>query len=523
MVVISTNGSSPSNPFLGPGSIGRIDVSGDSMVSTALAGIGPAKGVLSNTGRLYVPNQLDDTVFATPIASAPQGSTIDLVTVCSGVACPAANPVYAETTEAGRIYVVGMGNGTVSAIDSNSNVVVQTWAVDPAHAGSPLPSPDTSSQPVALVELPNGTKIYSINKGANSVSSINTADGHINKVIPVRASPVWGAANTDNLHLYVLDSAGSIWVIDTTTETASPVAYGTPGALPNHLVYDKTFNRVFATDANSAQPKLAIFDVTGTSGNPDSTLTPHGALGFPVISAAPGSPCSSAPIPTSVTVLGDGSRAYVASYQTGNNLICAQVTVVNTAADTVSKTIPLFVTGDNAAQSNCDLARFRVFAASSLGASSSLFKVYISQCDAGTVAIVDTTALSIGPSTHPADSVAGWLAPPVSTFQSSQISVNSATQTAATSTSSATTTFTYSILSGPAPSLGGTIYIAGLSESRDNGAFLITAVGPGSFTAANPACEAAASTSSPCIDVTGQNGPGSVFPPQNPVFLVPAP
>jgi len=88
-------------------------------------------------------------------------------------------------------------------------------------------------------------------------------------------------------------------------------------------------------------------------------------------------------------------------------LICAQVTVVNTAADTVSKTIPLFVTGDNAAQSNCDLARFRVFAASSLGASSSLFKVYISQCDAGTVAIVDTTALSIGPSTHPADSVAG--------------------------------------------------------------------------------------------------------------------
>jgi len=164
-----------------------------------------------------------------------------------------------------------------------------------------------------------------------------------------------------------------------------------------------------------------------------------------------------------------------------------------------------------------------VFAASSLGASSSLFKVYISQCDAGTVAIVDTTALSIGPSTHPADSVAGWLAPPVSTFQSSQISVNSATQTAATSTSSATTTFTYSILSGPAPSLGGTIYIAGLSESRDNGAFLITAVGPGSFTAANPACEAAASTSSPCIDVTGQNGPGSVFPPQNPVFLVPAP
>jgi|KBSMisStaDraftv2_1062788.scaffolds.fasta_scaffold01471_11 hypothetical protein len=521
MVVVSTNGISPGNPFLGSGSIGRIDVSGDSMVSTALAGEAPAKGALSTNGRMYVPNSLDDTVFATPIATALQGSIIDLVPVCNGASCPAVHPVYAETTEAARVYVAGMGNGTISAIDSNANAVVQTWAVDPAQAGTPLPLPDTSSQPVALVELPNGTKIYSINKGTNSVSSINTLDGHINKVIPVGPSPVWGAANDDNLHVYVLDSAGSIWIIDTTTDTASPVVYGAPGALPNHLVFDKVFNRVFATDANAAQPKLAIFDVTGTSGNPDSTLTPHGFLGFPVISAAPGSPCSSNPIPTSVTVLGDGSRAYVASYQTGNNLICAQVTVVNVAADTVTKIIPLFVAGDTAAQSNCDQARFRVFAASSLGASNSLFKVYVSQCDAGTVAIVDTAALSIGPSPHPADSFVSWVAPPVSSFQSSQISINGA-QTAATSATPATTTFSYSILSGPPPSFGTTVYIAGMSEARDNGAFVVTAVGAGTFTVANPACNSTSSTT-PCSNVTGQSGTGSVFPPQNPVFLAPAP
>jgi len=521
MVVISTNGSSPSNPLLGPGSIGRIDVSGDSLVSTSPTGVAPAHGALSGLGRLYVPNRDEDTVFASPITGAPQGTTIDLVPVCSGSSCPAVNPVYAETTEAGRIYVAGMGNGTISAIDSTSNGVVQTWAVDPAHVGSPLPLPDANSQPVALVELPNGTKIYSLNQGTNSVSSINTLDGHINKIIPVGPSPVWAAANADNLHVYVLDSAGAIWVIDTTTDTAAQIPYGSPGTLPNHLVYDRIFNRVYATDANSAQPKLAIFDVTGTIGNPDGTLTPHGSLGFPVISAAPGSPCSSNPIPTSVTVLGDGSRAYVASYQTGNNLICAQLTVVNPASDTATKTIPLFVAADNAPQTNCDLARFRVFAASSIGGASSLFKVYVSQCDAGTVSIVNTTAVTVGPNpqTSP-DWIEGWIASPVSSFAGSQINISAASQTPQTSTSAALTAFTYSVLSGPTPSPGETIYISGMSDPHNNGAFVVTAVAPGTFTVANPACDV---VPSPCVDETKQSGNGSVLPPQNPVFLVPAP
>ena len=515
MIVVSTNGSSPNNPFLGRGSIGRIDVSGDSMISTSPAGLGPAKAVLGANGRLYVPNTDEDTVFATPTASAPQGTTIDLGPVCSGASCPAVQPVYAETTETGRIYVAGMGNGTISSIDTNSNVVVQTWAVDPAQAGSPLPLPDTSSQPVALVELPNGTKIYSINKGTNSVSSINTLDGHINRLIPVGPSPIWGEANADNLHVYVLDSAGAIWVIDTTTDTSTQVSYGSPGALPNHLVYDKTFNRLYATDANSAQPKLAIFDVTGTSGNPDSTLTPHGSLGFPVISIAPGSPCSSNPIPTSVTVLGDGSRAYVASYQTGNGLICTQLTAIDTASGIAARTIPLLVAADNAPQTNCDLARFRTFTASSLGARNSLFKVYVSQCDAGTVAIVDTAAVNTGPSQHPADAVIGWLASPVSSFQSSQISINSAAQTAATATTPATTTFTYSILSGPAVEVGMTVYVSGMADHGNNGAFLVTSANSQSstFTVSNAGG----------ANATSQNGTGSVMPPQNPVFLTPAP
>jgi YVTN family beta-propeller protein len=411
------------------------------------------------------------------------------------------------------MYVAGMGNGTVSVIDTNANQVVRTFPVD-----SNQPQPDVNSKPVALAELPNGSKLYSVNQGTNSVSSINTLDGTINAVIGVGPSPIWAVANADNLHVYVLDSDDTIWVIDTSTETAvSHVSAGSPGTNLNHLIYDRTFNRLYATDANSAQPKLSVFNVNG------STLLPHGTSGPALISAAPGSPCSSAPVPTSVTVLGDGTRAYVASYQTGNSMICTQVTVVDAASGSVKTTIPLSSAADNPGQTNCDNVRFRVFAASSLGSANSLFKVYVSQCDAGTVAIVDTAAVAVGSNKHAADSLAGWLASPVSSFPGSQVTISSTLQTKATASSSALTTFSYNLLGGPAPSQGMTIYISGMTNSYNNNAFLITAVAPGTFTVSNPACGTAGSPTSSCQDSSGESGMGSVIPAQNPVFLVPAP
>jgi YVTN family beta-propeller protein len=502
VVVVSTNGTNPNNPALGAGSVSRIDVSGDSVVTSSPTGVAPAIAAVSSTGRAYVPNSGEDTVYATPASSAPQGTTIDLSPVCdpTGTICPAINPVFATSTESSRMYVAGMGNGTVSVIDTNANQVIHTFAVD-----SNQPQPDVNSKPIALAELPNGTKIYSANAATNSVSSINTGDGRINAVIPVGASPVWAVANTDNLHVYVLDSDDTIWVIDTTMEAVvSHVSAGAPGPNPNYLTYDKISNRVYATDANSVQPKLSIFDVSG------GTLTPHGTSGPALITAAPGSLCTSNPVPTSVTVLGDGSRAYVASYQTGNGMICAQVTVVDAASGTVTKTIPVSAAADNPSQTNCDRARFRVFAASSLGSTNSLFKVYVSQCDDGTVAVIDTAAVSVGSNQHAADSLAGWLPSPVSSFPGSQVSISSA-QTAGSSTT-ASTSFTYSLVSGSSQLQPGmTVYITGMSNGANNGAFVIAAVDTtnSTFTVSNAG-----------VSATNQTGTGSVIAPQNPVFLV---
>jgi YVTN family beta-propeller protein len=511
--VVSSNGSAPGNTLLGPGAVNRVDVSGDSVVSSTPSGLAPSHAALDSTGsRLYVANSAEDTVFSTPTASSPQGTVIDLVQLCDTAGCPPITPVFVGSTESNRMYVADVGNGTLSVIDTGSNTVVHTFAVDPTKAGTPNPQPDRTSQPVALVELPNGTKIYSANKGTNSVSSINTLDGTINRIIPLGAAPVWLVANPDNAHVYVLDSAGTISVIDTVADAVvGSVSAGAAGANPNYLVYDKVFNRVYATDANSAQPAVALFDVAGTPANPDSTLVPH-AGGRALIAAAP-SACSSTPIPTAITVLGDGTRAYVASYQTGNSLICTQATVIDTASGRVTKTIPLSQAPDNPSQTNCDVSRFRVFAASSNGGESSLFKVYVSQCDAGTVAVIDTAAASIG-TTHPADWLSGWVPSPVSSFPSSQVTITAVSAPQISPCTPATVTYTYSLLSGPPLQPGMTVYIGGMNAQANDGGFLVGAASGSTFSVTN---------SCPAADPTPQNGNGLVVPPQNPVFMVPAP
>ncbi len=515
---VSSNGSAPNNTLANPGSINRIDVSGDSVVSSIAAGVGSIHAALTTNGaRIYVVNSVEDTVFASPTNTSPQGTTVNLVQLCDSAGCPPITPVFVHTTEIARMYVADEGNGTISVIDTTSVAVVNTFAVAPGNAGSPLPLPDRNSKPVALAELPNGTKIYALNKGTNSVSSINTQDGFINKVIALGATPQWAVANPDNAHVYVIDSAGTISVIDSRTDTVvSSVSAGSAGTKPNHIAYDPIYNRVFATAANSPQPAVATFDVSGTSANPNSTLVPHGP-GTALITPAAGSTCASVPVPAAITVLGDGSRAYVASYQDDGTQICTQATVIDTGTGLVTKTVALSQTGLPAnaiSQTNCDVARFRVYATSSNGSTNSNFKVYVSQCDAGTVAIVDTFAVPTGPDPHPSEWLAGWLASPVSTFPGSQVSIIGVSAPQVTCPAPTQVAYSYSLLNGPALQPGMTIYIGGMSSGANDGAFPIMTATGSSFTVTN-IC--------PAPDSTAQNGTGAVLPPQNPVFLVPGP
>jgi hypothetical protein len=173
------------------------------------------------------------------------------------------------------------------------------------------------------------------------------------------------------------------------------------------MFYAKSANLLYVTNPGAAN--ISIFDV--------SADPPALRAGSPIaIPVAAGSACTSAVHPSSVTVLSDNSRAYVASYQAdASGAVCTQASVVNPGTGLVTTTISL-LQATNTPQTGCASARFRVFAAASGGAVTEPFKVYISQCDAGQVSVIDTFATNTGPDPHPADVVMAEVPAPVSSF-----------------------------------------------------------------------------------------------------------
>lgn len=484
-----------------PGSFSRIDVSGDSLGSVASTGVFPIHAALTTDNTTYYVAASDGTISAGAVTSSAPATIINLPQLCDATGCVPALPVFVHTTEATKMYVADSGSGTVSVIDTASKIVTQTIPVDPAFAGSPLPAPDRNSDPIALAELPNGSKIYVADHGTNKVTSINTVDGSIAALVPITTgSPIWILASADNVHVYVLDSSGTISVISSLSDTVTTRS-ASAGAGANFMLYDKNSNLLYVT--NPAASSLSVFDV---SQDPPILRTGSSIA----IQAALNSGCTSAVRPTSITVLGDGSRAYVASYQADSNgTVCTQASVLNIGTLAVNATIPLSQTGSTP-QSQCATIPFRVFAAASAGGVNEPFKVYVSQCDAGAVAIVDTFAVSTGPDPHGADVLMANLPSPPSAFPSSQLSISGVNATPATASSPGMATYSYALLSGAPLQPGSVAFVAGMTDAGNNGTFMVASATSSTFTV----------VSQSGVSASNQTGTGSAVPAQNPVFLV---
>ena len=459
------------------GAASRLDVSGDTNVGILKTGVVPVHAVLlPNASRLYVVNSAEGTVTEN-VASTP--------TVPTTISLPAGSkPVFVHTAENNNVYTANFGNNTVSVINTTLNVVTATVAV--------------GTHPVALAETPNGQKLYVANQSSGTVTVISTIDDTVIATIPVGSSPVWTVARPDSARIYVLDSNGTIYDIDTLSDTALPMTGSSGGTGANFMLYDSTSNSLLVT--NSGSRSLGILSAS----TDPPTLHQGVAITIPAPAIA-NYPCQSAPVvPSAVTMLPDG-RAYVASYQVSSGLVCTQSSVIDTAAGAVTKTIPLSASADLSPQTGCGSAGFRVFTTSSGGGSTSNFKVYVSQCDAGSIAVVDTFAAN----SHPPDSLNATLPAPAGSFAPQRVSITGASEDAAHTA----TTFAYTPVSGSGLQMGMTIFITGMADSTNNGIFLISSLGSGTFTVANASGVTSAS----------QNGSGIVVPPQNPVFLVAGP
>jgi YVTN family beta-propeller protein len=356
-VFLSTNGPQA------PGDSSVIDVSGDTNVGSTQMGVGPVHGaVLSNGSEAYIANNLDDSVTA--YNPSPLATTAPIVVSLP----PGSAPVFVGTTEIAHVYVANSGNGTVADIDTATNVATII----------PLATNSTNFDPVALAETPDGSKVYVANEGNNSVSVITTSDLVAQAPIAVGTSPVWVAMRSDGRRAYVLNSgSGTISTLDTSTDTVLNTVPVSAGA--SYMFYDSVLNRLYVT--SPASTTLNIFNVSNDQPS---------VLASVDLTAATGTLCGPGCVPTSVTSLPDGTRAYVSFYTVGGtpSTLNAGVAVINTGTNAITKFVALpSATVDTTNATGCSTARFRIFVAAAPDSS----RVYVSDCDAGNTGIVQTS------------------------------------------------------------------------------------------------------------------------------------
>jgi YVTN family beta-propeller protein len=296
------------------------------------------------------------------------------------------------------------------------------------------------SNPVALaqVQTPNGNKLYVLNQGNNTVAPFYTVDMTPTTTTGTVAgftgtTPVWVVARGDGQQVYVLSQGdGQLWTINAATDTV--IGSVSVGVGANYVLYDPNLNRLYVTNPNNSS--AYIFSVAGSLPSLLNTIVlGSGATGnYPA--------CTNNPCPMSVAALLDGTRSYIASYQlvgaacvdpsftspTPTALVSAcsvsaSVTVLDALTTTVTSTISAFPSGVTSVPevANCIpvnglpgysayfpglvpvlptppsgptsrfAARFRVSAVAAADSS----RVYVSVCDAGSVAIINTTDSNI--------------------------------------------------------------------------------------------------------------------------------
>lgn len=371
-------------------------------------------GVPGYNGTFTISNVLSTTMvqYTDPLStlSASSGGTASI----SPIFCRYL-PDFVTAAQNDTVYVANYGvesdpNCDLSSTDS---VAVLSNTLNSITNIVYLPA---GSHPVALAEVqsPTGDKLYVANQGSNSISSFNTVDMSLNAVIS-GTMPVWMVARGDGQKVYALTQGdGNLLTIDTATDAVSgslPV-----GAGANFISYDPHLQRLYVT--NPANSTVYVFSATGGAADTPTLLRSINLANSVVSNNYPA--CVN-PCPVSVTALSDGSRFYVASYETAaacpdshvaGACMIPRLTVVDAGNFNLKVpsmfllTSPPFASGQYAVPpvasppvSSCvgnspytpGPARFRVFATAAADSS----RVHVSICDAGVVAVVNTTTNTI--------------------------------------------------------------------------------------------------------------------------------
>jgi YVTN family beta-propeller protein len=306
-----------------------IDFSGDTVLAQATVGNFPLDYAVDSPGATAYTIDRDGSLSVIPISSSLQTKNVGTSTLNS-----TAVPINAM-----------VGSGNLYVIDASVNQI-------DVLTGSPPGLKQSLQFPSGLLNLVGrsaSTRFYAISQQVGTpgtaspcatpssvattgvASALETSTFSISATLPVGICPVYGLQSADGLRTFILNrGSGTVTVIDSQKNTLDTQTNATTG-LPNSTLtlpagpvyaelYDTTSQLVTANyDSNT----ISVIDVTTDAFDNDAPT--FGTIHNVAVGNGP----------TSVTVLQDGSRAYVANSKDST------ISVVNLSSYTVEKTITL--------------------------------------------------------------------------------------------------------------------------------------------------------------------------------------
>jgi YVTN family beta-propeller protein len=308
-----------------PGIATVLDFSGDTVLAQATIGNFPLDFTLDVSGATAYTIDRDGSLSDIPISSSLQTKLVQTSTLSAD-----AIPIN-TTAGSGSIYVVDQSSDQVDVL-----------------TGTPPGLKQALQFPTGLINLigrSTAARFYAISQGVGptvcakpgtvtvkgSVAALEASTNTVLAPIPVGVCPVYGLESADNLRAFILNrGSGTVTVIDA-QKNALDTQFNSTGTLtlpagPVYAeIYDTTSQLITANyDSNT----ISVIDVSTDAFDNDSPQ--FGTIHNVTVGNGP----------SAVTVLQDGSRAYVANSKDST------ISVVNLSSYTVEKTIPLPLNAD---------------------------------------------------------------------------------------------------------------------------------------------------------------------------------
>lgn len=321
------------------GLITVVDFAGDTVLSTPSVLANPSYFVLGAGGgqgfAINTAGSFDTFVLGNPttlLTSSIVQSTLP------AAASPVSISVATLSGQAATVFVPEAGSSRVAVLSTGGSLQQEI---------------SVPANPVYVVATDTSPRAYSISQGSGtgngSVAALEAGTFSISSTIPVGVAPVYGVMTADARRAFILNKgSGTVSVLNVVNNAPDTIpvipAAGILGLNPVWADLSPRTNQLVVLNAGDGinPGSLSVINIPLCNATAQATNPNCNAVN-PVDSTEFGQVIATVPVgvnPTMVSVLQDGSRAYVVNSGNAARGIEGSVSVVNLTSNTVTATIP---------------------------------------------------------------------------------------------------------------------------------------------------------------------------------------